>query len=169
MATAKQREAQEAIERMREWVKPGDVLYTILRHVSRSGMSRSISVLKVDHEDAGRIYDLDYNVARALGARIDRDRGGVKVGGAGMDMGFHLVYSLSRTLFPDGFECVGEGGNYCRVHGRIEPCTSCPTCGNGMLVERRQSCPSNDHSNGDRNYTPHMHGDGGYALVQRWL
>lgn len=176
MATAKQREAAEAVERMREWVKPGDTLYTILRHVSRSGMSRSISVVTIDHADGGRIYDLDYNVARALGEPIDRDRGGVKVSGCGMDMGFHLVYSLSHALFPDGFGCVGE------------------------------SCPSNDHSNGDRDYTPstnlvrcdcldrpgydglgrvhercsgtgyvdvgnpdHWHSSGGYALRQRWL
>lgn len=32
-----------------------------------------------------------------------------------------------------------------------------------------EQCPSNDHSNGDRDYTPHLHSDGGYALRQRWL
>jgi len=32
-----------------------------------------------------------------------------------------------------------------------------------------KDCPSNDHSNGDRDYTPHMHTDPGYALRQRWL
>jgi hypothetical protein len=82
-----------------------------------------------------------------------------------MDMGFHLVYTLSYALYPQGFGCVGE------------------------------RCPSNDHSNGDRDYTPHgcydengaledrepgpgelrdgcrrhWHRDGGYALTQRWL
>ena len=30
-------------------------------------------------------------------------------------------------------------------------------------------CPSNDHANGDRNYTPHRHSDGGYALKSEWL
>lgn len=65
---------------------------------------------------------------------------GLTVGGCGMDMGFHLVYNLSRVLFPSGFECIGKG------------------------------CPSNDHSNGDRNYEPHRHtGDGGYAIKHRWL
>ena len=30
-------------------------------------------------------------------------------------------------------------------------------------------CPSNDHINGDRNHTPHLHESGGYALRQRWI
>lgn len=30
-------------------------------------------------------------------------------------------------------------------------------------------CPSNDHCNGDRDYTPHHHNSGGYALKHRWL
>jgi hypothetical protein len=42
-----------------------------------------------------------------------------------MDMGFALVHELSGRLYPDGFGCLGE------------------------------RCPSNDHRNGDRDYTPH--------------
>ena len=33
----------------------------------------------------------------------DSKREGVKVGGAGMDMGFHLVYNLAAVLFDDGY------------------------------------------------------------------
>src|SRR5207249_3169947 len=32
--------------------------------------------------------------------------------GAGMDMGFDLVYKLSRVLFPDGFGCLGGAGSW---------------------------------------------------------
>ena len=65
---------------------------------------------------------------------------------------------LARTLFPDGVGCSG------------------------------QKCQSNDHSNGDRDYTPHAnhpqvckdnpetctgakhwHEDGGYAFQHRWI
>jgi hypothetical protein len=63
----------------------------------------------------------------------------VKMGGCGMDMGFALVYDLAYRLFPDGFICAGK------------------------------SCPSNDHANGDRDYSPHHHKGAGYALKQRWL
>ena len=54
-------------------------------------------------------------------------------------MGFAVIYELSQALFPKGFECIGE------------------------------KCPSNDHSNGDRDYTPHHHNSGGYALKHRWM
>jgi hypothetical protein len=131
MTKAQALQQQEAIERLREMIKPGETLHTILRSVSRSGMTRHISVLHGTNE-------ITHLVARALDLKR-ADDGGVKVGGCGMDMGFHVVYELSHALWPEGFECAGE------------------------------RCPANDHSNGDRNYAPHMHRDGGYAINQRWL
>lgn len=155
-------ERQDAIERLRLLLPPGSTVYTILRHVSRSGMSRSISCVICGTDGP---QDIDWLVRRALDARYDRKHSGIVVGGCGMDMGFHLVYSLSYTLYPKGFGCVGA------------------------------RCPSNDHANGDRDYTPHglydengeqedrdpfigeeqdgckrhWHQDGGYAISQRWL
>lgn len=162
--TFEKRAEQQAAEHLRALFPPGSTVYTVLRHVSRSGMSRSISVL---HQDADGISDVSYLVARVLGDKLDRERGGVKVRGCGMDMGRSLVYNLSATLHPEGFGCIGEG------------------------------CPSNDHSNGDRDYTPHSiqytpetcpgrpcgagcdhksgegrdhwHRYGGYALRHRWI
>lgn len=131
MTKAQQSEQQEARETLRKLLPPGSRVGTILRHVSRSGMSRSISVV-VQDEDG--IRDVSYLVARALGDKLDRDRGGVRVGGCGMDMGFSLVYNLSATLYPEGFGCVGE------------------------------RCPSNDHSNGDRDYTPNSAAQTGWAV-----
>ena len=127
-----------AIQTLRDQIKPGTTLRTILRHTSRSGMSRSISVVH-DGED------ITYLVARALGDNIDQRHDGIKVPGAGMDIGFRLVYSLSQTLFPLGFDCLGD------------------------RTADLPRCPSNDHSNGDRDYTPHLHQSGGFALRQRWL
>ena len=142
---ADKEEQQRAIKQLREWLPPGSTARTIIRHVSRSGMQREISVVvMVD----GEPFECDYWVARALGDRIGT-HGGIVVGGCGMDMGFHLVYSLSQTLYPDGFDCIGEGDN--NWHGR---------------------CPSNDHSNdrGERDYSPtRHHSSGGYAISQRWL
>ena len=82
---------------------------------------------------------IGWHVSRLLDMRLD-ERGAVIVGGCGMDMGFHIVYNMGRELWPNGFTCAG--------------------------VKR---CRSNDHSNGDRDYSKHTHNDGGYALVQRWL
>jgi hypothetical protein len=106
LTKAQQDEREDSIERLREWLKPGDTVHTILRHVSSSGMQRSISAVKLENSD---VIDLDYHVSRVLEYRFDDRRGGLKVGGCGMDMGFHLVYSLSRALYGDGYECTGKG------------------------------------------------------------
>lgn len=137
MTKAQQVEQQEAISRLRELLKPGDTVHTILRSVSRSGMTRHISTVI---QGADGPNDITWLVKRALDYKM-ADDGGLKVTGAGMDMGFAVVYDLSRVLFRNGFACIGE------------------------------RCHSNDHSNGDRDYTVgKMHtGDGGYALSQRWL
>ena len=134
------KERNEAIEELRELLKPGDTVYCILRHVSRSGMMRAISPIIV--KDGEAPWEISYLVAPATGRKFNQKHGGVTVSGCGMDMGFELVYTLSRTLWPDGFECVGKG------------------------------CLAPDHVNPpqDKNYEPHLHeGAGGYALRHRWL
>ena len=78
------------------------VLYTILRHVSASGMSRSISVHYFDLE-YGDMRQLNYDCALLLGLSLDEKHEGVKVQGCGMDMGFSLIYDLSSKLLEDGY------------------------------------------------------------------
>jgi hypothetical protein len=141
-AEEKAAEQKAAVRELRKIVKPGDTLHTILRHVSRSGMSRSISVVKVDKR--GGIRQLDYLVAIALDRKVDDHREGIKIGGAGMDMGFALVYEISAKLYgygnPRGYRCLGD------------------------------RCPSNSHVN-DRNAPSGKdvrHKDG-YAISHRWM
>jgi hypothetical protein len=169
-AAEKRTEKAEAIERLREWIRPGDTLYTVMRHRAASGMSRSIDVygFTLDPNDAENVSRKNahlvkswysYNIVKAGIGSWDDKHEAVRVGGAGMDMGFHIVYELGCVLFPDGFGCIGQG------------------------------CTSNDHSNADRDYTPHMdeaermgadgtlcachathwHNNGGYALKQEWI
>ena len=38
---------QEAIEHLRTMLQPGDTVYTVLRNVSRSGMSRGIDLYMI--------------------------------------------------------------------------------------------------------------------------
>lgn len=132
-------ERAEAMEQLRALVEESNgIVYTILRHKSASGMLRVIDpIVMID----GRPHSLAWSCAKATGDKIDRDRGGIRLGGCGMDMGFALVYSIGRSLWPQGYPCMGE------------------------------KCGSNDHSNGDRDYTPgHVtHNDGGYRLEHRWL
>ena len=73
-------------------------VYTILRSVSSSGMSRQIS-LKISHK--GEIIDITYLAARIMGDKLSEKLGHntIRVNGCGMDMGFHLVYGLSSILY----------------------------------------------------------------------
>jgi|SRR3990167_949379 len=111
MTKRQQQERAEARERLLKWLKPGDTVYTVLRHVSRSGMQRELGVvlLKIDKqatEPRFKIVDLHVNdpVARVLGWRVSKDRDAVVVNGCGMDTGFDLVYNLSIALFcPHGY------------------------------------------------------------------
>lgn len=146
VGTAKQREQAEAADTLRELLPPGTTVYTVLRHVSRSGMSRDIDLYVMQDGEPRWISRL---AARAAGLTFNERAEAVRMGGCGMDMGFAAVYALSHALYPDGFECVGE---------TIRESDS-------FVV----GCPSNDHSNGDRDYSPHHHASGGYALRHRWM
>lgn len=98
-ADGKKRRREYAINQLREILSPGDTVYCVLRHVSASGMSRRIDLYTIQDN---RPRFLTGYAAHAIGWKWG-DKAGVVVGGCGMDMGFHLVYTLSRTLFPDGF------------------------------------------------------------------
>jgi hypothetical protein len=73
-----------------------DTIYTVLRHVSASGMQREVSVKMID---AGRIIHLDYLVSTALGMKQGKHNG-IVVRGCGMDMGFHIVHNILRAVNP---------------------------------------------------------------------
>jgi hypothetical protein len=135
MSKHTKKEYEEAKADLLELLKPGDTIFTMLVHRSRSGMYRVIDLFVIKDNEPLR---LSYNASILLEG-YDRKWEGCRASGCGMDMGFHLVYSLGHALWPEGFECIGN------------------------------KCPSNDHFNGDRNHKPHHHDSGGYALQQRWL
>ena len=124
----------EKVLRQNYGLRPSMTVWTSVKKVSRSGMSRRIECFMVEGNE---IHNITGYVASILG--YGRNDDGMAVGGCGMAMGFHVVYSLSWALFGKSFTCVGEG------------------------------CPSNDHHNGQPIKSGHLHSDGGYALKQRWL
>lgn len=100
-------ERMEAKEALLQILQAGNELrfvnriHVINRYTSQNGMNRVISchVLK-----DGELYNVSWRVAKALGWNYSDRYQGVKVGGCGMDMGFHLVYQLSHELFGDGYK-----------------------------------------------------------------
>lgn len=102
--TAKELDALYGREQLVEhYVKQGQTIYTILRSVSSSGMSRNISLLCVTE---GELCDITYYAAAALGWKLTETNGrrAIRVQGVGMDMGFHLVDSLSYALYGEGYK-----------------------------------------------------------------
>ena len=93
-AEGKRLMAEQAKKSLLNILKPEDIVYTVLRHVSRSGMQRRIDLYTF--KDDKKIYLSGY-FAHLMGKEPPRD--GYKVGGCGMDMGFHLVYTLSSLLY----------------------------------------------------------------------
>lgn len=102
--TKSERETQEraeAFKELRGLLPAGSTVYTILRDVSRSGMSRKISVISIKQDDRGEIYTLNLThlVAKVLGWRVKTGfNDALIVSGCGTDMGFHVVYSLAQAL-----------------------------------------------------------------------
>lgn len=171
---AQQAEYDEAITKLRDWIKPGDTVYTILRQVSRSGMSRQISVVLLarDDRDPSRTVDLHPNHAVSLvtGYPLNKTRDAIVIGGCGMDMGFQLVYQLSQALYGGRTcGCVGPRRDGIPVtaaeyhaRGDLGPAegwtwtadSRCSICqgsgilpGSGYACLGKGTCPSNYHVN----------------------
>lgn len=135
---------QQTIEKLQTIIRPGDTIYTVLCHVSRSGMQREISLYTIQDNNPRYItvyvgIILDYKLGK---------RDGLVVNGCGMDIGFHTVYNLSMVLFSAGFGCIGPG---------------CPA--NAHYNDDKDYTI---HKENDP-LAWHWHTDGGYALKQRWL
>jgi hypothetical protein len=99
MARCTETERNESLIWLREHVPSGTRVYTILRHVSRSGMQREIGLVVFRPEDAYARHP-NFHAARVLGERLGK-ASGVIVHGCGMDMGFDLVYRLGRSVHGD--------------------------------------------------------------------
>jgi hypothetical protein len=98
---AKEARRAQAIDYLRDsYLKEGDTVYTILRAVSASGMTRWIGLVVVRDN---RPLCITWNVARALDSVYDRRHEAMKTEGVGLDHGFQAVTHLARTPFnnPD--------------------------------------------------------------------
>ncbi len=72
-------------------------VWTCIRSVSKSGMSRNVSFHTVVN---GEIQNITYLVSVALRLKVTGDL--VKLVGCGTDVCYDCVYNLSRTIHPDG-------------------------------------------------------------------
>ena len=90
----------EAFDRLTELAPAGTTIYTVLRSVAPSGMSRRISVYVII-DNKPRF--LDGLIERAGFFKQRSGKEGLYLSGAGMDTAFHLIYTLSKRLHNDGY------------------------------------------------------------------
>lgn len=175
MAKWTKNETAEAIAILKEILQPGDAVYTIVKSVAKSGMSRTISCYVIKDNEPRWISRL---VAKATDSNYDDDKEAVKIGGCGMDLGFALVYELSRALFPDGFAPMDHNGRVVGIR---------PVDGKTVNVDIGKHMRNDGPVSLDKRKIEYLRGqgwkfpngrnrddsgwdnDGGYALKQRWL
>lgn len=98
MTKAQSAERDEAIRHLREWMPIGSKVYTIVRHVSRTGNASVSAIIIGQWETPDSVDDVSLSVARALGFKMDPDHGGVKVGYMGERRDAALIHDLARVL-----------------------------------------------------------------------
>jgi len=150
---------EQQAEQLRKWIKPGDTVSCILRHVSSSGMSRRISLV-ITNRETGEIQDISGYAAEVMECRRNDRDNSLIVGGCGMDMGFACVYRLGRCLFPNGF---GELGTT-KDGRKVRPASK--EDAEKMLTHSAYEGLTFRGRNGDPSGWDN---DGGYALNYRWL
>ena len=115
MAKFSKADQADAIAFLRDHLVPGNKVWCIVTHVSRSGMSRRIKLLIKDKE--GDLFNISGFAARALGWTLNRDELALVVPGCGMDMCFHSVYSLGHALFSRDDPRLQDPANRCGPAG----------------------------------------------------
>lgn len=97
MPTKKELAAREEAKKdLTEFLQKGETVFCLLRHVSKSGMRRVVDLFVIRNNRPSRI---SFSAALTMGWRYDRKHDGIVCDGAGMDMGFHCVYSLCQHIY----------------------------------------------------------------------
>lgn len=185
-------DAAHAIEILHENIKPGDTVYTSLRQVASNGMSRHIEVMVPRKRADGSLYirNITSLVGRAAGFKVSPKTDALVVGGAGMDMGFHVVYSLSSAMFRDGVKCTGKGcpsNDHSNDYGRLSRLYDGEHAAEKDAMEAGERYPRTpEQQKAVESYVSarqtwiaeqepklrsrkRIHKDGGYALSQSWI
>jgi hypothetical protein len=98
-------EKEAARNALLEMLKPNTTIYSIVRSVANSGMSRTIDFYAI--QDNRPVYLSGY-ISDLLDLPRSKASGALRITGAGMDMCFATVYETSRKLFNDGYSLKSE-------------------------------------------------------------
>lgn len=145
MAIAKPASAKTAAEVHRQWLQsilyPGCRVYVIPRYLNPSGQMGVYSLyLLRESKIAEPLVMLDGAVADVLGLKRATKYNGLVVRAPEYLRGQALVHALAKTLWPQGFACMGA-----------------------------DRCPHPNHRRAPNTEEEAHHDDGGYAIRYREL
>tara|TARA_Y100001963_G_C6552302_1_gene340416 strand:+ start:291 stop:626 length:336 start_codon:yes stop_codon:yes gene_type:complete len=89
---------KELVKLLKSYFKKDSTAFCSLKSVSNSGMYRHIQILGTHKNN---IHNLSYYVAELCGFTFKDKTCSVGVSGCGMDMGFHIVNTLSHYLYSN--------------------------------------------------------------------
>jgi methyltransferase-like protein len=90
----------EAFEYFKKNLTLNDTIYCIIRHVSKSGMTRHIAFFDIKDNQTSF---LNTRIADLLGYKMNKHHDALVVGGCGMDMAFSVVNNLQETMNSTSF------------------------------------------------------------------
>lgn len=104
--TKEKKQIEEARETLKKYIKPSSKIIIFITSVSRSGMTRRMKVYTKD------LSNITYLVGKLIDWSVNDE--GIKVGGCGMDMAFHLADTItwgmgwkkSKLLKGNGGSCI---------------------------------------------------------------
>ena len=90
----------EAFEYFKKNLRLNDTIYCIVRHVSKSAMTRHIAFFDIKNNDTSIISS---RIADLLGYKMNKDHDAVIVGGCGSNMAFTVINNLQETMNASSF------------------------------------------------------------------
>tara|TARA_R110001592_G_scaffold344545_1_gene635809 strand:- start:237 stop:563 length:327 start_codon:yes stop_codon:yes gene_type:complete len=90
----------ESFEYFKKNLQLNDTIYCIIRHVSKSGMTRHIAFFNIQNN---RPNFINTRISDLLDYRMNKHHDAIVVGGCGMDMAFSVVNNLQETINHKSF------------------------------------------------------------------
>lgn len=86
----------DSVKLLKKLIKKDSEIIVALHSVSTSGMTRKMSIYAIENK---RLRYLNHAVSDVTSFKRDKNNHLI-VGGCGMDMCFHLTYSIKQSLYP---------------------------------------------------------------------
>ena len=81
--------------KLNQILKRNETIYSVIRHVSQSGMTRHITFFIIKD---GQVWHIDNLISDYLDYRTNKRFNALVVGGCGMDMAFSVVNHLQEQM-----------------------------------------------------------------------